>query len=75
MTTGLGDETLKSPPAAVNFRQRDTTGVTALRNCADCTMHQAPVLPSYPGKCSAVDVEFVPDSTASHSVCDIFQAL
>jgi hypothetical protein len=38
-------------------------------------MHQAPVLPAYPGTCAAVDVEFVPDSTAEAQVCDLFEAV
>jgi hypothetical protein len=38
-------------------------------------MHQEPVLPAYPGHCSAVDVEFIPDADASGKVCDLFEAV
>jgi hypothetical protein len=66
---------LKMPPAGAGFRDRDETGPSALAACSGCTMHQAPVLPAYPGNCSAVDVEFVPDATADTKVCDLFESV
>jgi hypothetical protein len=66
---------LKMPPGAAGFRDRDTTGPSALCACSGCTMHQPPALPSYPGNCSAVDVQFIPDADASAKVCDLFESV